>query len=168
VRKNVPFAGTAGQRPQQANTRPPAGLQNDFASDERESACKAGVFREAADDRRNASPESVRPDADGQGDCRDQKGLQIRAFCEAAEGIRTLDLLHGKQELRLRLCVECSCKVAGFRAGRGSLQTPAFIGKPRGFPDRNRTELGSSEARNSRKRRGNEAARMLPSWVAVG
>jgi hypothetical protein len=24
-------------------------------------------------------------------------GLQMQAFCEAAEGIRTLDLLHGKQ-----------------------------------------------------------------------
>ena len=56
-------------------------------------------FSEAADDRRTASPESVRPDADEQGDCRDEKDLQIQAFCEAAEGIRTLDLLHGKQTL---------------------------------------------------------------------
>jgi hypothetical protein len=89
----------AGYRPQQANTRPSAGLQNDFSSDERESACKPGVFLEAADDRRTASPESVRPDAEEQGDCRNEKDLQMQTFCEAAEGIRTLDLLHGKQTL---------------------------------------------------------------------
>jgi hypothetical protein len=99
VRKNVPFAGTAGQRPQQANTRPSAGLQNDFSSDERESACKPGVFLEAADDRRTASPESVRPDAEEQGDCRNEKDLQMQAFSRAADGIRTHDLLHGKQTL---------------------------------------------------------------------
>jgi hypothetical protein len=56
-------------------------------------------FLEAADERRTASPESVRPDADEQGDCRDQKDLQMQAFSKAAEGIRTLDLLHGKQTL---------------------------------------------------------------------
>jgi hypothetical protein len=99
VRKNVPFAGTAGQRPQQANTRPSAGLQNDFSSDERESACKPGVFLEAADDRRTASPESVRPDAEEQGDCRNEKDLQMQAFSRAADGIRTHDLLHGKQNV---------------------------------------------------------------------
>jgi hypothetical protein len=81
------------------NSRPSAGLQKDFGSDERESACKPGVFLEAVDDRPAASPESVRPDADEQGDCRNEKGLQIQAFPRAAEGIRTLDLLHGKQTL---------------------------------------------------------------------
>jgi hypothetical protein len=85
--------------PQQANGRPSAGLQNDFSSDERESACKPGVFFEAADDRRRASPESVRPDADEQGDCCNAKDLQMQAFLEAADGIRTHDLLHGKQTL---------------------------------------------------------------------
>jgi hypothetical protein len=61
------------------------------------SACKLGVFLEATDDRRTASPESVRPDAEEQGDCRNEKDLQMQAFSEAPEGIRTLDLLHGKQ-----------------------------------------------------------------------
>jgi hypothetical protein len=102
VRKNVPLQETAGQWPQQSNTRPSAGPQKDFSSDERESACKPEVFLEAADDRRTASPESVRPDADAQADCARKKGLQTQAFCEAAEGIRTLDLLHGKQDLRRR------------------------------------------------------------------
>ncbi len=49
-------------------TRPSAGLQKDFGSDERESACKPGVFPGTADDRPAASPESVRPDADAQAD----------------------------------------------------------------------------------------------------
>jgi hypothetical protein len=46
-----------------------------------------------------ASPVSVRRDADALGDCPNEKGLQMQAFSEAAEGIRTLDLLHGKQTL---------------------------------------------------------------------
>jgi hypothetical protein len=50
-----------------------------------------------ADGRPAASPESVRPDADEQADCARKKGLQIQAFLRAAEGIRTLDLLHGKK-----------------------------------------------------------------------
>ena len=44
-----------------------------------------------------AGPVSVRREADAQADCARQKGLQMQAFPEAAEGIRTLDLLHGKQ-----------------------------------------------------------------------
>jgi len=97
VRKNVPFAGTGGQPPQQANARPSAGPQKDFGSDEPESACKQRVFLGTADDQAAASPESVRPDADAQADCPGKKGLQMQAFLRAAEGIRTLDLLHGKQ-----------------------------------------------------------------------
>jgi hypothetical protein len=60
---------------------------------------KTGRFLEAADDRRTASPESVRPDADELRDSVFRKDLQMQAFSEAAEGIRTLDLLHGKQTL---------------------------------------------------------------------
>jgi hypothetical protein len=84
--------GRSGQ-----NTRPSAGPQKDFGSDEPQSACKEGVFLEASDDRPAASPVSVRQDADALGDCPDEKDLQMQAFCEAAEGIRTLDLPHGKQ-----------------------------------------------------------------------
>jgi hypothetical protein len=72
-------------------------LQNDFRSDAPESACKQAVLRRAAADRSAASPVSVRPNADEQGDCVNEKGLQMQVFSEAAEGIRTLDLLHGKQ-----------------------------------------------------------------------
>jgi hypothetical protein len=32
-------------------------------------------------------------------DCPHEKDLQMQTFSEAAEGIRTLDLLHGKQTL---------------------------------------------------------------------
>jgi hypothetical protein len=38
-------------------------------------------------------------DADAQADCTYEKDLQMQAFSRAAEGIRTLDLLHGKQTL---------------------------------------------------------------------
>ena len=44
-----------------------------------------------------AGPVSVRREADAQADCGHEKALQIWAFSEAAEGIRSLDLLHGKQ-----------------------------------------------------------------------
>ena len=96
VRKNVPFAGTGGQRPQQANARPSAGPQKDFGSDEPESTCKQGVFwngRRSPRGESGVSPTRRRRTSR----LRTQKGLQIRA--RAAEGIRTLDLLHGKQTL---------------------------------------------------------------------
>jgi len=73
-------SGNGRTRP---NIRPSAGLQNDFSSDELESACKPGVFLEAADDRRTASPESVRPDAEEQGDCRDEKTPAKHRFSES-------------------------------------------------------------------------------------
>ena len=41
--------------------------------------------------------QSLTGDADALLDCAHEKGLQMQAFSEAAEGIRTLDLLHGKQ-----------------------------------------------------------------------
>jgi hypothetical protein len=40
-------------------------------------------------------------DANAPADCPNEKDLQTQAFPEAAEGIRTLDLLHGKQLLAL-------------------------------------------------------------------
>jgi hypothetical protein len=46
-----------------------------------------------------ASPQSVPSDADALPDCWNEKDLQMQIFSEAAEGIRTLDLLHGKQTL---------------------------------------------------------------------
>jgi hypothetical protein len=60
---------------------------------------QTGGFLWNADDRPAASPESVRLDADGQADYPRKKGLQMRAFLRAADGIRTHDLLHGKQTL---------------------------------------------------------------------
>jgi hypothetical protein len=60
---------------------------------------QTGGFLGTTDDRPVASPESVRPDANSQADCTGKKGLQMQAFSEAADGIRTHDLLHGKQTL---------------------------------------------------------------------
>jgi hypothetical protein len=38
-------------------------------------------------------------DANAQADCGNEKDLQMQVFSKAAEGIRTLDLLHGKQNV---------------------------------------------------------------------
>ena len=43
--------------------------------------------------------QSLSGDADVLLDCYNEKDLQMQAFSRAAEGIRTLDLLHGKQTL---------------------------------------------------------------------
>jgi hypothetical protein len=83
------------------------------------------VFFEGAGDRRTASPESVRPDANEQGDCSDEKDLQMQAFCEAAEGIRTLDLLHGKRNVRSRASQERPAKHS-FPSCRGSAMLSSF------------------------------------------
>jgi hypothetical protein len=45
------------------------------------------------------SPLSVHGCANAQADWPHEKDLQTQAFLRAAEGIRTLDLLHGKQTL---------------------------------------------------------------------
>src|SRR5215210_1671111 len=62
-------------------------------------ALQTAAFPAAASSRLAAGPVSVRRNADGPADCIDEKDLQMHAFWEAAEGIRTLDLLHGKQTL---------------------------------------------------------------------
>jgi hypothetical protein len=46
-----------------------------------------------------AGPVSVRREADAQADCAREKDLQMQVFSEAADGIRTHDLLHGKQNV---------------------------------------------------------------------
>jgi hypothetical protein len=47
-----------------------------------------------------AGPVSVRREANAPANCAHEKDLQMQAFSRAAEGIRTLDLLHGKQTPR--------------------------------------------------------------------
>jgi hypothetical protein len=54
------------------------------------------------DGRVAAGPVSVRHDINAPANCADEKDLQMQVFSEAAEGIRTLDLLHGTQNPRLR------------------------------------------------------------------
>jgi hypothetical protein len=48
-------------------------------------------------------PVSVRPDANAPADCAHKKDLQMQAFQRAADGIRTHDLLHGKQCVQRRI-----------------------------------------------------------------
>jgi hypothetical protein len=50
--------------------------------------------------RRRESSDEVSADADALTDWPDKKDLQMQAFSRAADGIRTHDLLHGKQNLR--------------------------------------------------------------------
>jgi hypothetical protein len=46
-----------------------------------------------------AGPVSVRREANAPANCAHEKDLQMQAFSEAADGIRTHDLLHGKQNV---------------------------------------------------------------------
>ncbi len=57
-----------------------------------------------------AGPVWVRREADAQADCAHEKDLQMQVFSRAAEGIRTLDLLHGKQGVCFRLGADIPCK----------------------------------------------------------
>jgi hypothetical protein len=50
--------------------------------------------------------QSLSDDADVLSDRWREKGLQMQIFCEAADGIRTHDLLHGKQSVVLSLARE--------------------------------------------------------------
>ena len=89
-----------------------------------------------------AGPVSVRREADAPADCTDEKGLQMQAFSEAAEGIRTLDLLHGKQNVWFRLGADIPCKSGGCRVLVSPLEFPGFpreftgFQAPNGHPDR--------------------------------
>jgi hypothetical protein len=49
-----------------------------------------------------ASTQWLPVDANAPADCMHEKGLQMQAFPEAADGIRTHDLLHGKQNVQRR------------------------------------------------------------------
>ena len=59
--------------------------------------------------------------------------LQTQAFSEAADGIRTHDLLHGKQSVLRRFHREYACKQAVPGHPGPTEGFPAFTGKSRGF-----------------------------------
>jgi hypothetical protein len=61
----------------------------------------------------------VRREADAQADCIHEKGLQMQAFYEAAEGSRTLDLLHGKKNVGEGLGPQRACKMGVSRPHGG-------------------------------------------------
>jgi hypothetical protein len=82
-----------------------------------------------------AGPVSVRRDANEPADCAHEKDLQKEAFRRAAEGIRTLDLLHGKQLVGLGARAECPCKWATSAARGGAADASDFTAKSREFPD---------------------------------
>jgi hypothetical protein len=82
----------------ESNLRPSAHLQKVSGSRPSEMPANERLW-ERPDGAPFAGPRWVHTDADALADWRDEKGLQIVGFPEAAEGIRTLDLLHGKQLL---------------------------------------------------------------------
>ena len=95
-------------------------------------------FLGTADGRPEASPESVRPDTDAQADCARKQACKCRPF-EAAEGIRTLDLLHGKQSLQFRFHAQSRWKYVFFALVGADEDSTAFHGRPRGFGHRTGT-----------------------------
>ena len=138
-----------------------------------------------------AGPVSVRREADAQADCAREKGLQMQAFPKAAEGIRTLDLLHGKQ------CQRCPgdrlhpCKSSTFRrctsgpsarlspANHGSLWTEMWTRAARARPEaavvheaisrsltRGRRSSSTRATRASRSRLSPRSPRSCPATLA--
>jgi hypothetical protein len=57
----------------------------------------------------------------------------MHAFLKAAEGIRTLDLLHGKQNVQYRFAHEKPCKPRGLPTVSADHDSPAFTGSSREF-----------------------------------
>jgi hypothetical protein len=77
----------------------------------------------------------------------------MQAFCEAAEGIRTLDLLHGKQNMQGRFLenMPANRRLLATEAGEGFL---AFTGKSLEFGYRTgtRADVVNSDGRAARTR----------------
>jgi hypothetical protein len=81
-----------------------------------------------------AGPVSVRREADAPAGRTQKKDLQIAGLYKAAEGIRTLDLLHGKQTRDL-VQRAISLQIRRFCRASGCRRCPAFTAKSREFPD---------------------------------
>jgi hypothetical protein len=64
-------------------------------------------------------------DPDAPAACDNEKDLQMQAFPEAADGIRTHDLLHGKQNLESQASQESPAKY-GFPSYRRSAMLSSF------------------------------------------
>jgi hypothetical protein len=62
-----------------------------------------------------------------------KKDLQMQAFQRAAEGIRTLDLLHGKQFLLFMFGADIPCKCRGSWVWVSCCDSPAFTASSREF-----------------------------------
>ena len=72
----------------------------------------------------------------------------MQAFLEAAEGIRTHDLLHGKQNVYSRFAREKPCKPPGSLTVGADSDSPAFTGKPRDLGTQRAPELPSRSTRS--------------------
>jgi hypothetical protein len=65
-----------------------------------------------------------------------KKTARFAGLSEAAEGIRTLDLLHGKQGVWFLFGADIPCKRAGSRVWVSFCDSPAFTASSRGFGHR--------------------------------
>jgi hypothetical protein len=107
--------------------------------------CKRPVSSSGVQGGFAAGPVSVRREADAQADYAHEKGLQMQAFSRAADGIRTHDLLHGKQGAWFPSGADIPCKSRGYRVWVSFWVSPAFTASSREFGHRMGTRLAYSE-----------------------
>jgi hypothetical protein len=88
-----------------------------------------------------ASPQTVLGESDAPVNSNHRKRSHLQAFPEAAEGIRTLDLLHGKQNVQRRFPRIC-LQTGGFSTLRHHEGFPAVTGTSREFGYRMGTRAG--------------------------
>src|ERR671911_2799965 len=91
------------------NLGPSAGVAECQRFGRAEFACKSAYFR-SCPVASLAGPQTVLGKSEGLVSREERKELDLQALFEAAEGIRTLDLLHGKQFGAPRAEAECPCK----------------------------------------------------------
>jgi len=98
--------------------------------------------------------QSLSGDADAPADCATRKACKCKAFSRAAEGIRTLDLLHGKQNVHSPFGADIPCKPMGSRVWVSFCDSPAFPGSSRAFRHRRGTRALASSPRGAPRRVG--------------
>jgi hypothetical protein len=95
--------------------------------------CKRPVSSSGVQGGFAAGPVSVRREADAQADYAHEKGLQMQAFSKAADGIRTHDLLHGKQNVCFPLRADFPLQMREFSDPRVVRRFPGFCREFTGF-----------------------------------
>jgi hypothetical protein len=131
-------------------------------SSRQQTACNQAAFWGTLAVGRAAGTQWVPGDANAPADSLHENGLQIAGPHEAAEGIRTLDLLHGKQNVQCRVRTKIPANWRLFDSQRpfrfpGVHREITGIWAPNGYPaDRHApaTRLAERARRRARSRRG--------------